>query len=118
MKKLLYFASGGDADATGEAVAVLADNICSIVPLAVGSSMMYFRNTHDTIDSVKFAHDDTTASTSHRDKDIARAIAEAANAGPHIDGMTDMVDLDNSIYYPGLSFITGCTIYLNTTTDF
>ena len=37
-------------------------------------------------------------------------MAEGANASPHINGMTDMVDLDNSIFYGDLSFITGLTI--------
>ena len=28
------------------------------------------------------------------------------NAGPHTNGVVDIVDLDNSIYYGNLSFIT------------
>ena len=42
----------------------------------------------------------------------------AANAGPHIDGMTDMVDLDNSVYYGNLSFITALAVTLDATVDF
>ena len=118
MKKLLYFSDGNGANATGEATSVLAENICTIVPLAVSSTLMYYRNTHNTIDSVKFAHDDTTATTGHRVKDIARAIAEAANAGPHTNGMVDVADMDNSIFYGNLSFITGVNIYKDTQIDF
>ena len=117
-KKYLYFATGGGADATSESVAVLADDICTVVPLSSGAALMYYRGTDDTINSIKFAFADTMATTGHGVKPLAKAIAEACNAGPHTDGMTDMVDLDNNIFYPGLSYITGLDIFLATQIDF
>ena len=50
---------------------------------------------------------------SYTDKVYNKAIAEASNAGPHIDGMTDMVDLDNSIFYGNLIFITALAVTLD-----
>ena len=47
-----------------------------------------------------------------REEDISRAVAEACNAGPHAT-MVDMVDLDNSIFYGNLSFITAMAITKN-----
>ena len=39
-------------------------------------------------------------------------MAEAANAGPHIDGMTDIVDLDTSVFLSNLSFVTAVAVDL------
>lgn len=116
-KKYLYFATGGGADATSESVSVLADDICTVVPLNSGSALMYYK-AGDTINAIKFAFADTMASTGHGVGPLAKAIAEACNAGPHTDGMTDMVDLDNNIFYPGLSYITGVDIFLDHQIDF
>tara|TARA_R110000744_G_scaffold27394_1_gene66966 strand:+ start:334 stop:690 length:357 start_codon:yes stop_codon:yes gene_type:complete len=118
MKKLLYFSSGLGADATGETAAVAAEDICSIVPLTVTSTLMYYKGHGNTINAVKFGHDDTSTTTGHRVKDISKAIAHAANAGPHINGIVDVVDFDNSIFFNGLSFITACTMLLETSIDF
>tara|TARA_R100000458_G_scaffold39606_1_gene37103 strand:- start:2545 stop:2901 length:357 start_codon:yes stop_codon:yes gene_type:complete len=118
MKKFLWFADGNGANATGEAVAVLAGNIKSIIPVTVETTAMYFTDTDGAIDKIVFTHDDTTTTSGHRCREIAKAVAEAANAGPNINGMTDMVDLDNSVYYGNLSFITALSISLGTAIDF
>jgi hypothetical protein len=118
MKKLLYFSSGAGADATGETAAVAAEDICSIVPLTVTTTLIYYKGPGETINAVKLGHDDTSTTTGHRVKDIAKAIAHAANAGPHINGIVDMVDLDNSVFFNGLSFITACSMLLETSVDF
>jgi hypothetical protein len=118
MKKFLYFADGNGADATGEAVTVLADNIKSIVPVTTTTTAMYYSDTDGTIDKIVFTHDNTTTTSGHRVREIAKAIAECANATAHINGMTDVVDIDNKIYYSNLSFITGLAISLSTIIDF
>jgi|TARA_R100000084_G_C4593976_1_gene119838 hypothetical protein len=118
MKKFLYFADGNGANLTGEAVTVLADNIKSIVPVTTTTTAMYFSDTDSVIDKIVFTHDDTTTTSGHRVREIAKAIAEAGNATAHINGLTDVVDLDNSIYYGNLSFITGLAITLGTSLDF
>ena len=51
-------------------------------------------------------------------REIAKGIAEAANATAHINGMTDVVDIDNKLYYGNLSFITGLAISLGTSYDY
>ena len=69
-------------------------------------------------DKIVFTHDNTTTTSGHRCKDIAKAMAQVANAGPHHSGMVDMVDLDNSLFYSNLNFITALTVSLDTTVDF
>tara|TARA_Y100001938_G_scaffold127357_1_gene180159 strand:- start:70 stop:426 length:357 start_codon:yes stop_codon:yes gene_type:complete len=118
MKKFLYFADGNGANATGESVAVLAENIKSIVPVTVTTTAMYYADLSGSIDKIVFTHDDKTTTSGHRVREIAKAIAECANATAHINGMTDVVDLDNSIYYGNLSFITALAISLGTSLDF
>lgn len=118
MKKLLYFSSGAGADATGETAAIAAEDVCSIVPLTTTTTMLYYKGPGESINSLKFAHDNTTTTTGHRVKDISKAVAQAANAGPHTNGIVDMVDLDNSIFFNGLNFITAVSIVLETSVDF
>ena len=79
-----------------------------------GLKIVYFNRTDETKDKIVFTHDDATVpTTGHRVIDIAKALAEASNAGPHVNGMTDVVDLDNNIYYGNLSFITALAISLD-----
>ena len=87
--------------------------IASIVPVTTTTTAVYFNKTDETKDKIVFTHDNTTNTTGHRVIDIAKALAEASNAGPHVNGMTDVVDLDNSIYYGNLSFITALTVSLD-----
>jgi len=118
MKKFLYFATGGAADGTGQAYTCEAGSIAGLVPTSTITTDLYITkksgvDNTESRDKIVFTHDNTTNSTGHRVKDIAKAIAECANASAHIDGMTDVIDLDNSIYYGNLSFITGVAITLD-----
>jgi hypothetical protein len=118
MKKFLYFATGGGADGPSEAYCAANDSIAGLVPTLTTTTDMFIRkiggvDNTESLDKIVFTHDNTTNTTGHRVKDIAKAIAECANAGPHIDGMTDVIDLDNLIYYSNLSFITGVAITLD-----
>ena len=114
----MYFADGNGANATGESYIAEADSVAGVYPVTTTTTAVYFKKTGETRDKIVFTHDDTTNGVGHRVRDIGKAIAEAANAGPHIDGMTDMVDLDNSVYYGNLSFITALAVTLDATVDF
>ena len=114
----MYFADGNGANLSGEAYVAEAESVAGIYPVGTTTTAVYFSKSDETRDKIVFTHDDTTNTTGHRIKDIAKAIAEASNAGPHVDGMTDMVDLDNSVYYGNLSFITALAVTLDATVDF
>jgi len=118
MKKFMYFADGNGANLTTEAYVAEAGSVAGLIPEATTETVLFINkksaiDNTESKDKIVFTHDDTTNTTGHRIKDIAKAIAEASNAGPHVDGMTDMVDLDNSIFYSNLSFITGLAITLD-----
>lgn len=115
MERYLYFADGNGANATTEAYTAPASAIAGIVPEATTQTVIYINknvglDNVESKDTITLTHDNTTNTTGHRIKDISRAIAEAANAGPHVNGVVDIVDLDNSIYYGNLSFITGVAV--------
>ena len=112
MGRFMYFSDGNGANLTTEAYVAEGGMIASIVPVSVTTTAVYFNKTKDTKDKIVFTHDNKTTTSGHRCKDIAKAMAQVANAGPH-HTMVDMVDLDNSIYYSNLSFITGLAITLN-----
>ena len=114
MKKYLFF---NDANAN-ENYAVDADQITSIVPETTSTTAMYIKQHDRTVDKITFAHDDTSATTGHRVREIAQAIAQAANAGPHTDGFVDVLDIASSVYYNGISFITGYTLERDTYQDY
>ena len=65
MKKFLYFADGDGADATGDAVSVLADNIKSIVPVTTTTTAMYYADLDGSIDKIVFTHDNNTTTSGH-----------------------------------------------------
>tara|TARA_R110002074_G_scaffold310146_1_gene480978 strand:- start:46 stop:417 length:372 start_codon:yes stop_codon:yes gene_type:complete len=118
MEKYLYFADGNGANLTTEAYTAPASAIAGVVPELTTTTVVYFNKSVgvdnlESKDAITFTHDNTTNTTGHRVKDIARAIAEAANAGPHVNGVVDVVDLDNSIFYGNLSFVTGVSIAFN-----
>ena len=118
MKRFMYFADGNGANLTTESYTCEADSIAGLIPEATTETVLFINkksaiDNTESKDKIVFTHDDTTNTTGHRIKDIARAIAEDSNAGPHVDGMTDMVDLDNSIFYGNLSFITSLAITLD-----
>jgi len=115
MERYLYFADGNGANATTEAYTAPASAIAGIVPESTTTTVIYINknvglDNVESKDTITLTHDDTTNTTGHRVKDIARAMAEAANAGPHTNGVVDMVDLDNKIYYGNLTFVTGVAV--------
>ena len=114
----MYFATGGAADGTGQAATYEASNVAAVVPVTTTTTAVYFTKTDESRDKIVFTHDNTTATTGHRCGDIAKAIAQASTAGPHHSGMVDMVDLDNSLFYGNLNFVTALAISLNTQVDF
>ena len=118
MKRFMYFATGGAADGTGQAYSAEAGSVACVIPVTTGTTAVYFKKTDKTTDKIVFTHDNTTTTSGHRCKDIAKAMAQVANAGPHHSGMVDMVDLDNSLFYSNLNFITALTVSLDTTVDF
>ena len=118
----MYFSTGGAADGTGQAAAYEAGKLVGVVPLTTGTTAAYFErnlgewDNKSGRDKIVFTHDNTASSTDgtavgHRCKNIAKAIAEVANAAPH-HTMVDMVDLDNNTFYSDLSFVTGIAITL------
>ena len=115
----MYFSTGGAAAGTGQAAAYEAGRLVGVIPVTTTTTAAYFKRNITEWDSkggrdkIVFTHDNTTNGVGHRCKDIGKALAEAANAGPHVDGMTDVVDLDNSIYLNNLSFITGVAVTLD-----
>ena len=119
MKRYLYFADGNGANATNEAYTANADNITSVQPISTIKTAIYVAQTEDMEDKIILTHDDTSATTGHRVREIATAVAEACNAGPHQNGVVDMVDLDNSIYYAGttgpMTYVTAVEIQRGST---
>ena len=115
MERYLYFADGNGANATTEAYTAPASAIAGIIPEATTETVIYINknvglDNVESKDALTLTHDDTTNTTGHRVKDIAKAVAEAANAGPHVNGVVDIVDLDNNIFYGNLSFVTGVAV--------
>jgi hypothetical protein len=118
MERYLYFADGNGANLTLEAYTAPASAIAGVVPESTTTTVIYFNknvgvDNLESKDAITLTHDDTTNTTGHRVKDIARAVAEAANAGPHINGVVDVVDLDDNIFYGNLSFVTGVAVELD-----
>tara|TARA_R110002020_G_scaffold464775_1_gene685832 strand:+ start:490 stop:861 length:372 start_codon:yes stop_codon:yes gene_type:complete len=121
MERYLYFADGNGANATTEAYTAPASAIAGIVPESTTTTVIYINknvglDNLESKDTITLTHDNTTNTTGHRVKDIAKAVAEAANAGPHVNGVVDMVDLDNLIYYGNLSFVTAVAVAFDVVT--
>jgi len=110
MSRFLYFSDGNGANATNESYTANANNISSVQPISVTTTAIYVAQTEDMEDKIILTHDDTSATTGHRVREIATAVAEACNAGPHQSGVVDVVDIDNSIYYGNLSFVTAVEV--------
>tara|TARA_R110002074_G_scaffold377756_1_gene555344 strand:- start:18 stop:386 length:369 start_codon:yes stop_codon:yes gene_type:complete len=119
MKKFMYFATGGAADGTGQAAAYEASKLVGVEPATTTTTNIYFERNIGEFDNrigrdkITLTHDNATNTTGHRCKDIGKALAEAANAGPHVDGMTDIVDLDVNVFLANLSFVTGVAVNLS-----
>ena len=115
MAKYLFFSVGSGLNLREEGMLVSSDNIQAINPVTTTTTVMWIKTHKRGRDKIIFTHDNTATadpSPGHRCKDISRAVAEACNAGPHAT-MVDMVDLDNSIFYGNLSFITAMAITKN-----
>jgi len=115
----MYFSTGGAADGTGQAAAYEAGKLVGVVPTDTTHTAAYFErnlgewDNKSGRDKITFTHDNTTNTTGHRCKDIGKALAQAANAGPHTNGMTDVVDLDTKVFMSSLNFIDSMTITLD-----
>ena len=115
MDTYLYFAGedggGGAADGTGQAYLGKAKNLSRVLPISVTTTGIYFNSGKESIgddaavDLITITHADTTQTTGHRCKLIARAVARAANATPHVNGIVDVLDHDNNIFYDGIKDI-------------
>ena len=115
MDTYLYFAGedggGGAADGTGQAYLGKAKNLRGVLPISTTTTGIYFTSGKESIgddaavDLITVTHADTTQTTGHRCKLIARAVARAANATPHVNGIVDVLDHDNNIFFDGIKDI-------------
>ena len=109
----MYFSTGGAADGTGQAAAYEAGKLVGVLPLTTGTTAAYFErnlgewDNKSGRDKIVFTHDNTTKGVGHRCKLIARAMGRAMNAQPHTNGMVDVCDVDNDIYFDGFADIKG-----------
>jgi len=119
-EKFLYFAGvndgGGGADGTAQAGCFPVSRFCGVVPVSTTTTAILFRSAKDDVDDgggaadkIVVTHNNTTTTTGHRCKLIARAVARAMNAQPHVNGMVDVCDVDNEIYYDGFAEIKSDT---------
>ena len=113
----LYFAGidggGGAADGTGQAYLGKAKNLLGVMPISTTTTGIYFKSGKESsnqddaaTDVITITHANTTTSTGHRCKLIARACAYAANATPHVNGIVDVLDHDNTVFYDGIKEIS------------
>ena len=110
---LLYFAGinggGGGADGALDAAMFKASDFSCVVPVDTTTTAIVFKADDDKgagddkkIDAIFVTHaDETNGATKvgHRCRKIAHAMCQAVNAGPHVNGMVDVVDVDNDIYF-------------------
>ena len=114
----LYFATGAGADAQLDSILVQAENCLGVFPETTTTTAAYFRCIGvpgiPMYDKVVFTHNATGAGatgTGHRCKIIARVIAEACNASPHVNGIVDVIDVDNKIYLNELKTLVDDTSF-------
>tara|TARA_R110002012_G_C11506270_1_gene597902 strand:+ start:531 stop:920 length:390 start_codon:yes stop_codon:yes gene_type:complete len=117
MEHYLYFAEGGGADATTEAVCYAASKFVGVEPITATTTGIYFESPMGDVDGgggagdlITVTHADThaTASSYHRAKLIAEAMVEAVNQGPNATGkMTSIIDADNGVYFGEIASISG-----------
>ena len=115
MEHYLYFAEGGGADATTEAVCYAASRFVGVEPITATTTGIYFESPLNDVDGgggagdlITITHADThdTAGSYHRAKLIAEAMVEVIGKGPNSDGlMTSVIDVDNSIYFGQIATI-------------
>ena len=116
MENYLYFGTGSGADATVEAVLYPASRFIGVEPASATTTRIFFESKMNNLDEgggvgdyVEVTHADThaTAGSYHRCKLIAKAMAQAVNAGPHAGGKAiSIIDIDNGIYFGEIATIT------------
>tara|TARA_Y100000356_G_C11115620_1_gene211991 strand:+ start:106 stop:492 length:387 start_codon:yes stop_codon:yes gene_type:complete len=120
MEKYLYFSEGGGADATTEAAMYPVSKFLGVEPQTATTTRIYFESPINDVDSgggagdyIEVTHNDTHAvAAGHRCRVIAKALAEACNAGPHADGSSiAVIDVDNGVYFGGIADIIGDTSF-------
>ena len=128
MEHYLYFAEGGGADATTEAVCYAASKFVGVEPMTATTTRIYFESPVGDVDGgggagdiITVTHADThaTAGSYHRSKLIAEAMVEAVNQGPNAKGkMTSIIDADNGVYFGEIaSIITDTSFGIVVTLD-
>tara|TARA_Y100001938_G_C7982244_1_gene375013 strand:+ start:513 stop:902 length:390 start_codon:yes stop_codon:yes gene_type:complete len=115
MEHYLYFAEGGGADATTEAVCYAASRFVGVEPITATTTGIYFESALGDVDGgggagdlITVTHADThaTAGSYHRAKLIAEAMAEVVNRGPHATGkMTSVIDMDTGSHFGAINTI-------------
>ena len=130
MENMLYFSEGGGANstmsptivsgnATTEAALYPARNFIGVAPITTTTTRIYFESAKNDVDSgggagdyIEVTHNNTTASTGHRCQIIAKAMAEACNAGPHnVGNVINIIDVDNAVYFAGIKDLISDTSF-------
>ena len=95
MKRYFYFrdvADEVDDDDNSSSVAIPVDQITGIVPTAITTLDLYYN--HDRIsDGTNAVQKATLTVTRGKLQEVCAAIASAANANPHHDGMLVVADI-------------------------
>jgi hypothetical protein len=117
MEHYLYFAEGGGADATTEAVCFPASRFVGVEPASATTTAICFESAKGDVDGgggggdiITVTHADTheTAGSYHRAKLIAEAMVEVVNQGPHANGkMTSVIDMDTGNHFGAIDTIKG-----------
>ena len=115
MENYLYFGIGSGANATIEAALYPASKFIGVEPASATTTRIFFESKLNDVDAgggvgdfVEVTHADThaTAGSYHRCKLIAKAMAQAVNAGPHADGKAiSVIDADNGVYFGDITGI-------------
>jgi hypothetical protein len=112
MERYLYFADGTGATAIDDAYVVKASDIVGVCPELVTTTAIYIKRNSDidntsSRDKITVTHTDKTTTTGHQCQTLAKAIARACNAGPNTNGVIDVADKDNAIYFDGFQVVSG-----------
>ena len=116
MENYLYFAEPGAAFASTEAAMYPASKFIGVSPISTTTTRIYFESPMNNVDSgggigdyIEVTHANTTDATGgHRCKLIAKAMAQAVNAGPHAGGgVVDVIDEKNGNYFGEIATIIG-----------
>ena len=115
MEHYLYFAEGGGADASTEAVCYPASKFVGVEPISATTTGIYFESSVCDLgvgggagELITVTHADThaTAGSYHRSKLIAEAMCEAVNQGPNARGkMTSIIDMDTGTHFGAIATI-------------